>query len=402
MKQYLQRWLDYLRPHPGWFVLLAAVGLVSMGIAAIATVPILSANQPNFADQQVRWLPIALGVMLLCMIPHPKQIGLLTYPAMFAVVGLLLITVLPFMPVWLVPVRNGARQWINLQFMMLQPSELAKLVFILALARYLRHRQSYRTLPGLLVPFGIMFIPLGLILLQPDVGTALLFPPVLFAVLAAAGARFKHIGSLLAIGLILLSLVVGSIFVLPDSMQVLRKHQRQRIEALVSQVRGESRYLSGVGYQQYKAMTLIGSGQARGLGREQSQAVIRYNWLPEAHNDMIFPVVVNRWGWIGGMTLLGLLSLLMGSLFWVAGASKDPFIRLSCVGFAVLLTAQAAINLGMALGLFPIVGITLPLVSYGGSSLVATFMLVGLSINFAAQRPPIFGRPSFEFNPTDD
>jgi len=392
-----QRLRTLLRPHPGWFVLLAAIGLTYLGIVAMRTASVLP-NQPDWATQQTRWLLIALVGMVAALAPDPRGIGRAAYPLLAGAIVLTVITVLPFMPETLVPVRNGARHWINLRFMMLQPSELTKLAFILALARYLRHRESYRTLSGLLPPFLIMFLPLGLVLKQPDMGTALLFPPILFAMLIAAGARLKHIGWLLGLGLAIVALSIASIYLLPESMQLLERHQRMRIVSLVSQFQGDARYLSGPGYQQNKAQTLIGSGQVLGLAEQRSATMIRFNFLPEAHNDMIFAVIVNRWGLVGGLMALGLYALLIGSLWWVALRNKDPFARLCVVGFGSLVLTQATINIGMSLGLLPIIGITLPLVSYGGSSLVATFAMIGLAVGFAAQRPAIITQPSFEFD----
>ncbi|MEO1237461.1 MAG: FtsW/RodA/SpoVE family cell cycle protein, partial [Planctomycetota bacterium] len=120
--------------------------------------------------------------------------------------------------------------------------------------------------------------------------------------------------------------------------------------------------------------------------------------LPEAHNDMIFAVIVNRWGMRGGIGVMLLYLVLIGSMFAVAATTRDPLGRLSCVGFAAIFLAQAVINIGMTLGVLPITGITLPLVSYGGSSLLFSFMMVGLTLNFASHRPAYVTRESFEFD----
>jgi rod shape determining protein RodA len=191
------------------------------------------------------------------------------------------------------------------------------------------------------------------------------------------------------------------VFALPDSMQVLKPHQQQRIVALVSQIQGDSRYENGIGYQQSKAMTLAGSGGWSGYGAARSETIVRYNKLPEDHNDMIFAVIVNRWGWVGGMATLGLYLVIVLSMLAVALMTKDAFTQISAVGFAGLIFSQAMINIAITLGLVPVTGITLPFVSYGGSSLVAMFAVIGLVLNFASRRPMILARPSFEFDRAD-
>ncbi len=401
MRQLLERISDVCRPHPGWLTLLAAVCLAGIGIAAIGTVPPPAVDTVNHAAKQIQWLAIAMVVMLPLTLPHPKLIGDLAYPLLLLSVALLVFVILPFMPESIVPVRNNIRAWIDLKFMLFQPTELAKIAFILALAWYLRHRDSYRTLTGLLLPFSLMLIPVVLILKQPDLGSAMLFAPVLFAMLVAAGARMRHMGTLATLAVLGLALNLLIILYAPPWMQVLKGYQRDRIIAMVDLMQGGTRYIADQAYQQNMGMTLIGSGQGTGLGAARAETILRYNPLPEAHNDMIFAVIVNRWGWSGAMVVLMLFVLLVGSLLVIALRSKDPFGRLIAVGFAALLFTQMTINIGMTAGLLPVIGITLPFISYGGSSLVTAFMMVGLAMNFASTRPSIITRPSFEYDLAD-
>lgn len=380
------------RPQPVWCALLAAVALSGMGILAIGTA------QPVYAAIQLRWLVIALIVAAACTWPRPRFIAAAMGPLVAVTVGMLILVILPFMPRSMVPVRNGATCWLNLYFMMFQPSELAKIVFVLSLALYLRYRSSYRTLRGLLVPFALMFAPVILILKEPDLGTALIFAPALFVMLVAAGARLVHLGALVGLAVLAVAANVLVIYTLPDSLQVLKPHQRQRIVAMISRTQGDDRYARDIGYQQDKAMTLAGSGGLYGYGAGRSRTIVHFNRLPEDHNDMIFAVIMNRWGLVGGLATIGLYLMLVGSLLLVAARTKDPFARLSVVGFAGLIFSQAGINMGMTLGLLPVTGITLPFVSYGGSSLATTYGMIGLALNFASRRPVIVSRPAFEFD----
>ncbi len=388
-------WYRLLSLHPAWLGLLAAIGLTWLGIT------INSTAHPDYAAAQTKWLLISLVAMTICIVPDSRMIGLITVPLMIAVTALLVLLIMPGVPSGIVPVRNGTRAWINLRFMMLQPSELAKIVFILGLARYLRYRENYRTLRGLLVPFCFMFVPVLLILKEPDLGTAMLFPFALFAMLTAAGAKLRHMGTLLGLAILAVAINVAAIYTLPESMQLLRPHQRARIVSLISATRGDTHLIDSSGYQQFKAMTLVGSGKLTGYGNERSPVIVNYNKLPEDHNDMIFAVIVNRWGLLGALGTLSLYGVLVASFLLTAAKSKDPFARLACVGFAGLLFMQMAINIGMNIGLLPIIGITLPFVSYGGSSLVATFLMIGLVLNFALQRRTMLARPSFEFAAPD-
>ncbi|MEM1353631.1 MAG: FtsW/RodA/SpoVE family cell cycle protein [Planctomycetota bacterium] len=384
------------RPHPGWYALAAALLLILIGITAIGTV-----NDDLASVQGKRWLPIAFIALACAILPNPRWLGHMAYPMLGLAIALLVFVILPFVPRSIVPVRNGSTAWINLGFMYFQPSEMAKVAFILSLAWYLRYRENHRTLKGLLIPFVIMFVPVILILKEPDLGSALLFAPTLFVMLAAAGAKLRHLAALLGIGLAAVALNIAIVLFAPPSMQVLQDHQRVRIEAMYYQVIGDNRMVKDEGYQQDVAMRMVAAGGVTGYGADHSRTIIEYNKLPFDYNDMIYPVIVNRWGMLGGWAVLGLYIVLVGSILLVAARSRDPFARLSCVGFAGIIFTQASINIAMTVGLMPITGITLPLISYGGSSLLFTFVMIGLVINFAARRPQMLARPSFEFDNAD-
>jgi len=382
------------RPQPGWYALVAAVGLAVLGIAAMQTV------HPDFAAiQRGRWLPIAVAAMAVCLLPSPRVLAAASYAAFGVAVLLLVYVIIPGAP--RVPRINGATSWIDLGVMSFQPSEMAKVAFVMALAFYLRRRDSYRRLLGLLVPFGFMFVPVVLILKEPDLGSALLLPPTLFVMMIAAGAKLRHLGALAGIAAVL---VAGNVLLvvyqddLPDSAQVLAPHQRARIESIVNYWRGEDQQTQDIGYHADKAITAVASGGAWGYGQARSRTILEFNHLPYDHNDSIYAVIVNRWGLAGAVATVGLYVVLLVSCLLVAARSKDPFARLCCVGFSGLIFTQSTINIGMMIGLFPITGITLPFISYGGTSLLFTFVMVGLVVNFASRRPRPMARPSFEFD----
>lgn len=395
----LLRLRSLLQPNPAWYGLAAGVGLTILGISAIGTVDAASAEK-----QLKLQLPIALLAMVLCMLPRPRAIGRFAYPLLVLSLLLLIFLILPGVPRSIVPIRNGAKAWINLGVMSFQPSEAAKIAFVLALAWYLRYRDSYRSILGLLVPFLIMLIPVGLILKEPDMGQAMLFAPTLFAMLLAAGAKLRHLGTLLGLAVVVLGVNIAIIAIdpphqrTPDSktqwMHVLASHQEKRIAAMM----WPERYKNREAFQQIVGTRLVGAGGVTGVGEERARVLVRANGLPEPHNDMICSVIAVRWGLFGIAILLGLYTVLILSFLLVAGRSKDPLARLVCTGFAAMIFSQVTINVGMNVGLIPIIGITLPFVSYGGSSLLATFAMLGLVLNFASRRPTLLARPSFEFD----
>ncbi|MBT5656837.1 MAG: FtsW/RodA/SpoVE family cell cycle protein, partial [Phycisphaerae bacterium] len=227
---------------------------------------------------------------------------------------------------------------------------------------------------------------------EPDLGTALLFLPTAIAMLIAAGARIKD---LLIIGLLGL---LGAAAMSP----MLRPHQRDRIRAMWAQVQGDTSYVDDIGYQGQRAMTLIGAGGVSGHGQKQAARLLHWNHLPEEHNDMVFAVIVTRWGLFGGLVTWGLFGVMALGGLLVAAQCREGFSRLVAIGATTLLLTQMVVNTGMTIGVMPITGMTLPFVSAGGSSLVAVWLLIGLLLNVGLRPPSRLWRESFEFGPEDD
>ncbi|MEM6750226.1 MAG: FtsW/RodA/SpoVE family cell cycle protein [Planctomycetota bacterium] len=404
MNPWLLRLRELSRPSPGWYTVFAAAMLLAIGVSAIDTV------RPSFARAQLyRGLPIGLIAFGIALWLHPRQIGVLAWPLYAFSTALLVFLILPFVPESIVPTINSTKAWIDLGVLNFQPSELAKVAFVLAVAWKLRLGETQRTLKGLLIPFALACVPIVLILKEPDLGQALVFIPTLLAMLVAAGAKLRHLAALAAIGLVGLAMAVGVILLdpphereltgqyrVPQAFHVLASHQEKRIAALV----WPDQYRQREAFQQITANAMVGAGGLSGMG-ERAAVIIEQNRLPYPHNDMVYAVIIARWGLLGGLAVLGLYAVLVGSLLMIAARSRDPAPRLACVGFAAMIFTQAFITIGMTLGLLPIIGITLPLVSYGGSSLLMTLGLLGLAVNFASRKPKVLARPSFEFDPAD-
>jgi cell division protein FtsW (lipid II flippase) len=357
-----------------WGLAGCAAGLLAMGLSGIARADELSDGLDLFPRQLI-WVMLGLPVAATAAaIPYRRWQG---YSGWF------LLAVLPLLIVvfWMPP-RNGARCWIPLGAFDLQPSELAKLAVIMTLADYLSHRDNFRRWRGLLPPFLLTLIPALLILKEPDLGSAMPFIPVLLAMLFAAGARLHHL---------LLVLVAGVAF-LPVFWQAMNAEQRSRITSVLAQTDGGPAP-QGDGYHQHQSKLVISLGA--GWGSEWSGQAVgdpdAYH-LPAGQTDFVFCWVNERWGLAGAGLVLTLYAALFAQGLRVAAATREPFGRLLAVGIVTLLGTQTAINTAMTVGLMPVAGITLPLMSYGGSSLLVTCVAMGLLINIGS-------RPGYQLAP---
>ena len=368
--------------HVGWLLIIAAMLLTFIGFEAIST------TRPNIASRQLFLgfcgMAVALGAVF---IPTKRWRQFSWWLLGFGLL-LLVFLLLPGVPDFLVRPRHGARRWLNLFVTDVQPSELVKIAFVLALASYLRFKSNYRKLGGLITALCLAIPPMVLIMVEPDLGTAMLFMPAMIAMLIAAGAKFKHL------------VVVGCISIIfaVSMYPLLRPHQKNRIEALIAQVQGDDRYEQSIGYQGARAMTLIGAGGAYGVGEEKALELLKANHLPEEHNDMIFVVICLRWGIVGSIIVWLLYSLFAIGGLGAAMTCKDPFPRLVAVGLTTMILFQMIINCAMAMGIAPITGLTLPFVSAGGSSLVMVWLMTGILFGIAMRRDPAMTREGFLFS----
>ena len=375
------RWIN-----PAWLMVLAGLLLTAFGVVAIAT------TKPELASRQVAYAFVGILAAAVAAWPDYRRLRRFTPILAAGCLFLLLVVLVPAVPEWLVRPRNGARRWINLGFTDLQPSELAKVVYVLAAAAWLRIDGEHRRLLGFAKPFVLTLVPVVLILLEPDLGTSLLFMPTLLALLWTSGSRKRHLAAV----------VVAAAVAVPASYPLLKPHQKARVDALLAQIEGDRRYEQDIGYQSARAMDLVGAGGIDGRGDEAAM-LIRHNHLPESHNDMVFAVIACRWGVWGGGAVLGLVAATVLGALGAAWVSRDAYGRLLAVGIAAMLAGQAVVNIAMTIGIAPVTGMTLPFVSFGGSSLVVTWTMVGLVLNVALRRPPSLApRRIFEFPAEDE
>ncbi len=372
-----------------WLSVLAALALSALGVYAIdvgAAEP--GAGPARRAVVQGAYVCVGFVAAGLVCLPRVHVLRLLAWPMLAGAVALLVFLLLPFVPASIVRPRNGCRGWIDVGPVDVQPAELAKVAYVLAMAEYLRFRRDHRTWLGLAPVALITVVPVALITLQPDLGTALLFIPTAFAVLLAAGAKLKHLAIV----------VLAGALAAPAMYPFLKPHQKQRIVGLVKQVRGDTAMRSDADvFQASTAVMLVGAGQGQGYGDGMARTIVRFSRLPERHNDMILAVIAARFGLAGGLMVVGLYALWAAGALLAAAASRDAFGRLVCVGCCALVCVQALVNLGMNVGVMPIVGLPLPLVSYGGSSVVCVWLMTGLVFSVGLRPPRRMARPTFEF-----
>ncbi|MFI4917200.1 MAG: FtsW/RodA/SpoVE family cell cycle protein [Phycisphaerales bacterium JB060] len=373
----------------GWLSFASALALSLLGVYAIdlATRAEAGTGLSSTAHRQLIFVGAGVLAAGLACVPHYRLIGIMRWPLAVATLGLLVFLLIPVVPASIVTPRNGTRGWIDFGPLDFQPSEVAKVVFVIMLAWHMRYRRSHRRFLGLFGPAMIAFVPIVLIMLQPDFGTAMMIVPALGAVIIAAGARLRHIA--------IIALVAA--MAAPASYPFLKGYQKERVVGLIRQIQGSQEGADGINYQSLTAQRVMGAGQTIGNPDEHARALIRYNRLPEAHNDMVYSVLVTRFGFWGGVGVLGVyLAWLLGAL-GVAAMCADPFGRLLCVGLAAIIAAQTVVNIGMNVGLLPIVGVTLPFLSYGGSSVVSVWLMTGLVLGVGLRRSSQSYRPSFEY-----
>jgi rod shape determining protein RodA len=318
--------------------------------------------------QQIYWLTLGAGVAVLVASIDYRYYERYAWVAYG--VGIVLL-VLVFL---LGPKVRGAQRWIPFGTFSLQPSELMKVFFIVALAKHLHDdpRTEGRTLKDLVIPGIIVAVPLFLILAQPDLGTALIIAAIFGSIMFLTHLKLRSFVTLV------LSFAISA----PLTWRYLLKdYQRERMVSFLS----PDEDILGKGWHAYQAKVAIGSGGLTGKGFLQGTQN-QHRFLPDQHSDFPFSVWAEEHGLIGAIVLVLLYT---GLILWglkIATEAKDRFGAVVAVGVSALIFWQAVINLGMVCGLLPVVGITLPLFSYGGSSVLTVMMGIGLLMNISIRR----------------
>ncbi len=348
-----------------WFIFFLA-----LAIACVGVVGVYSATQydqsSTFYLKQVYFLILGLVIMILVMsVDYHILSQNVPYIYLGAVLSLILVLIIA-------PAVHGTRGWIPLGTFKIQPAEFAKVAIVLALARFLCEvRTKFLTSGDIIKACVLAGLPLGLIMLQPDLGSATTCIPPLAVGLLLGGLRRRWI----IVGMVLLALITTA------GWYNLKTYQKERVYTFLEPERDPR----GRGYHAIQSRIAIGSGGLLGKGVTQgSQTALGF--LPARHTDFIFSVVGEELGFVGSVTILGLYFLIIMRSIHIAQTARDKLGIYLTLGSMSVLLFHILVNVGMAVGLIPIAGIPLPLLSYGGSSMLSTFILLGLIINVGMRR----------------
>ncbi len=359
--------------HLNWALIVLLVTVSSIGFLMLYAVA--GGSVSPWVEPQMKRFALGTGVMLfVAMVP----IWFWRNMAGVFYLGSLLLLVLVEL---IGDVGMGAKRWIDLGFIRLQPSELAKITMVMLLAAYydwLDIRKVSRPL-WVLIPLAIILLPTFLVLRQPDLGTAILLVAGGGIVMFLAGVSLWYFAAIAASGI---GLVVAVFQSRGTSWQLLKDYQYKRIDTFLD----PSLDPLGQGYHITQSKIALGAGGWSGRGFMQGTQT-RLNFLPEKHTDFIFTTLAEDFGFIGGMTLLGLYLLILAFCFYTALKTKDRFASLVTLGIAGTFFLFFAVNMAMVMGLAPVVGVPLPLVSYGGSAMMVLLAAFGLVQSANVHRP---------------
>ena len=347
-----------------WGLLAAVVALCAIGLSQIYSA---TGGWTPIVETQVYGILFGLVALMVCLSIDYRSLADKSHIIYFAVIALLAYTL------YFGAVRGGSRRWIDLGAFNLQPSEFAKAALALVLAKFLgESRRGPATQADLVIAGVLTAVPLIIIARQPDLGTAATLIPVAFAVAFVAGMPMRLLGILALAGL--LAAPIAWKFALQD-------YQKERISTFMD----PSQDSLGAGYQQIQARITVGSGGPWGKGfTEGTQGQLRF--LPVAHNDFIFSVLAEEQGFAGVVVALGLYLFIIMRAIEAAQLAKDRLGAYLVLGVLASFTFQVIYNITMSAGLVPVKGLTLPLMSYGGSSMIATLAGFGLILNVRMRR----------------
>jgi rod shape determining protein RodA len=341
------------------------LGICSVFTLQAATRTLLPGQPSYYVHRQAAYL--AIGVVAMVVVSRLDYAVLRTWRN--AVYGALILSILAVLG--LGHSAGGAQRAISLPFFSFQASELGKVLLIVAVAAFLvdRSRRLKERETSTLTMIGAL-VPAMLVIAQPDLGSGIVYVVVAFVALFVAGVGWRHLAAILAIGISAIALALGAAPVV--GVHVVKQFQVERITAFLHPSANPRKQ----GYQQVESKIAIGSGQRTGRGLSIAERELPL--VPEDHTDFIFAAVGERYGFVGAALVLALFAMLIWRALRIVTMAKDLFGSLIAGGVVAMLMFQVFVNVGMTIGIMPITGVTLPLMSYGGSSVIATLVAVGL------------------------
>ncbi len=340
---------------------LLGIGLIMVFSSSAVTANVTYGDAYYFFKKQLMWAVIGISAMIVVMKLNFSRLKDFAIPLMvFAVISLILVVTPLGVDV------KGSSRWFNLGFMRFSPSELAKVAMVMFLARAMEFKlgkiSSFTA--GVLPFLAMMALICGLIMLQPDLGTAFTIAATVFFMLLVAGAKWAHLGAIMLTGI---GAIAAAIAVAPYRME--------RVIAFLN----PWKYASDEGFQTIQSLYALGSGGLFGMGLGRSRQ--KFFYLPEQHTDFIFAILGEELGFIGCTVVVALFLLFAWRGYKIAINAPDNFSRLLAAGLTTIIVFQAIVNIAVVSGALPVTGITLPFISYGGTSLLFTMIMVGLLLN---------------------
>lgn len=358
-----------LMAHFDWSMLAAILLLSGIGLAMIHSATYDGAGQYASQKFYTQLYAVVLGIFVLAVF---SMIDYRIFTNHAILIYVLLLAVLVYVLVAGI-MHGGARRWISFGFINFQPSEFARLFLAVVIAALFNEsRNGARTLGSLLMGVAVLVAPVVLIAKEPDLGTAMTLLPVFLGIAFVAGLRFRYIGAI----------VLLSLFVTPFIWTyALQDYQRSRLSVFLAPEE-DSR---GAGYQQIQAKITVGSGGLTGKGYTRGTQG-QYKFLPVVHNDFIFSVLAEELGFVGVVVVLGLYLFVIIRALVAAEIAREKIGTYLVIGIVSGFFFQIVYNVAMSAGLAPVKGFTLPLMSYGGSSVIATLAGFGLILNVRMRR----------------
>lgn len=359
-----------------FLILVVALIIVAIGVFSIysSTYQKDGSLWQEIYKRQLLWVIIGLALFFILSNSDYRRLLDFTYILYAATIFLLLLVFI------LGIVRLGAQRWLKIAWFNFQPSEFAKLALVIFLAKYFSRKSvndisllasKFGLWRGLILPFLFVAIPMGLIVEQPDLGSGMIVFLIFLAMLSLTGVKFRYIAILLTI------LAIPT----PLFWHALRPYQKERLLVFLN----PNIDPLGAGYTIIQSKIAIGSGGLFGKGwlsGTQSQL----HFLPESHTDFIFATFAEEWGFFGSVILIFLYYLIIREGFRIAQRTQDHFGKLLAFGISLMLAIQISINIAMNMGLAPVVGVPLPLMSYGGSSIFVNFIALGILASISKRR----------------
>jgi rod shape determining protein RodA len=350
-----------------WVLIGSVAAVVGYGLWAVAGITRhdVPGDPHYYLTRQIVFVVIGVVCLLVALLVDP-QLYRRKWRLIFGGQAFLIAVV------FLASATRGSKRWLDLGFFRFQPSEFGKVLLVLALAGFLAERgRRVSEVRTTLTTVGLGSIPIFLVFLQPDFGTALVYCAAVAAALFVAGTPWTHVGALVGVGIALAVLILG---VLPGAgLPVLKDYQQKRLTGFLHPTSDPG----GSTYNITQSKNAIGAGQLRGRGVDNATQTT-LNFLPEHHTDFVFASLAEERGFLGAALLLMLYLLVVWRGFRIVALARDPFSAIVAGGLVFALLFQIFVNVGMTMGIAPITGIPLPFVSVGGSSMISNLIAVGL------------------------